>query len=286
MAYNADPACKRSINSWENDLSQNEKSFIGRIVTLVMRTCDPNTPPVSEDIARNYFQAALEGWSAQWQPLITTLKSLNVEESCLCIGVFKRDLPAGDKQLKELGMSAKEVYKEIPNTPRKTSSATGASAFQLQGTVRTTPVTPQKYSARKEGQPAYCRPGIQSAAGNITFDFIDRQGKKVSAEYITFAQGDSMTAAQRIECILRFDNAEFCRLRDWNVKVGIYMIQHYIYNLTHTVPCTQSVAERNLFPISLVGDILVSYQADIAAYNVARACQNQERMMPQNPQRS
>jgi hypothetical protein len=128
----------------------------GILYTLVMRTCDPNTPPVSEDIARNYFQAALEGWSAQWQPVITTLKSLNVEESCLCIGVFKRDLPAGDKQLKELGMSAKEVYKEIPNTPRKTSSATGASAFQLQGTVRTTPVTPQKYSARKEGQPAYC----------------------------------------------------------------------------------------------------------------------------------
>ena len=68
-------------------------------------------------------------------------------------------------------------------------------------------------------------------------------------------------------------------------KVGIYMIQHYIYNLTHTVPCTQSVTEKNLFPISLVGDILVSYQADIAAYNVARACQNQERKMPHNPQR-
>jgi hypothetical protein len=95
-----------------------------------------------------------------------------------------------------------------------------------------------------------------------------------------------MTAAQRIECIIRFDNAEFCRLRDWNVKVGIYLIQIYIYNLTHTVPCTQRVTEENLFPISLVGDMLVSYQADIAAYNIACACQKQERMMPHNPQRS
>ena len=94
-----------------------------------------------------------------------------------------------------------------------------------------------------------------------------------------------MTAAQRIECILRFDNAEFCRLRDWNVKVDIYMIQHYIYSLIHPVPCTQSVTEKNLFPISLVGDILVSCQADIAAYNVARAYQRQERTMPQNPQK-
>lgn len=55
-------------------------------------------------------------------------------ESCLCTGVFKRGLLAGDKQSRELGMSAKEVYKEIPNPPRKSSSA-----FQLQGTVRTTP---------------------------------------------------------------------------------------------------------------------------------------------------
>ena len=76
--------------------------------------------------------------------------------------------------MKELGISAKEVYKEIPNTPRKTSSATGASAFQLQDTVRTTLVTPQKYLARKEGQLAYCRPSIQSATSSITFDFIDR----------------------------------------------------------------------------------------------------------------
>jgi hypothetical protein len=121
-------------------------------------------------------------------------------------------------------MSAKQVHKEILNTPRKTSSAIGASAFQLQGTGRTMPLTPQKYSARKERQLAYCRPDIQSSVNNIIFDFIARQGKKASAEYIAFAPGDSMIAAQRIECILRFDNVECCRLRDWNVKVGIYMM--------------------------------------------------------------
>jgi hypothetical protein len=45
-----------------------------------------------------------------------------------------------------------------------------------------------------------------------------------------------MTASQRVQCILRYDNAGFWRLRDWNLKVGTYMIQYYIYGLTHTEP--------------------------------------------------
>ena len=180
-------------------------------MTYVKRTAKPTTPLVPSEIARNYFMTALQGWTAHWEPIITTLKSLSVEEACLSIGVFKRDLPAGEKQLRELGMSAKEVYKELPNTPRKSSTST---SFQLQGPFRNTPITPQKYTARREGQPAYCRPGIQSYSGSITFDFVDRQGKKVSGEFISFTQGDIMTTAQQIECILHFDRAEFRRLCD------------------------------------------------------------------------
>lgn len=95
-----------------------------------------------------------------------------------------------------------------------------------------------------------------------------------------------MTPGQRIECILHFDKAEFRRLSEWNVKVGIYMIQHFLYNLAHPAAlCAPLATENNLFRIALIGDILVEYQAAIALYEVARACQDKDQTVPDNPQR-
>jgi hypothetical protein len=111
-------------------------------LTLVKRTCEHDIPAISEAISQNYFKAALQGWNQDWKPQINSLKSLNVAESCLCVGTLSRDLPAGEKELKEFGLSARDVYKEIPNTPRKTSDATGASVYQLQRWVRNAPITP------------------------------------------------------------------------------------------------------------------------------------------------
>lgn len=158
-------------------------------------------------------------------------------------------MPAGDTQLKELGSSAKEVYKTQPNTPRKNSGSNGT----LHGTIRDIPTSPQKYAARKKGQLAHCRPGLQPSSGIITFDFNDRQGRTAPAEYIDFNEGnEGLTSAQGVEFILRYDNAEFRRLKEWNLRVGKYMIQHYIYGQIHGVPCTALVTEENLFPARLV----------------------------------
>jgi hypothetical protein len=64
------------------------------------------------------------------------------------------------------------------------------------------------------------------------------------------------------------------------------MIQHYLYTLAHPgAPCAPLATEKNLFRIALIGDILVSYQAAIASYNVARASQEQDRKIPDNLQR-
>ena len=94
-----------------------------------------------------------------------------------------------------------------------------------------------------------------------------------------------MTASQCVQCILHYDNTEFWWLRDWNLRVKTYMIQYYMYSLTHMEPYPPLVTENNLFPISLVGNVLASYQASVAKYNAALALRNQERIIPDSPQK-
>ena len=88
-------------------------------------------------MAESYFIAALDGWECQWEPQIGVLSNLSATDSCLVVGHFKHDLPAGDTQLKELGSSAKEVYKTLSDTPRKNSG----SNRTLHGTIRNIPAT-------------------------------------------------------------------------------------------------------------------------------------------------
>src|SRR6266566_4378981 len=98
----------RTIKSW-SDLTKYERQRVTNLVLVVKRTAEPGIEEVSRNDTKSWFLRALDGWDDDWVPTIGSIPHLSVKASCLIIGKFARDLPAGANQLNEQGISVAET---------------------------------------------------------------------------------------------------------------------------------------------------------------------------------